>query len=519
MVFGLRAVLCLVQHGLRCLQLPYRPAALAPALFQSAGPCTEPCHFGFAALPALPAHSFRRYEGGFFPLDLPIRNAHDLADAPFRPLSALLRIWTTHAAPPGFAGGAAPAAGEQQAQQQPAAAAARQQPAVENGPAAAAPAAELNLPDDLHPEEDVLSAALKQMEIRAEPEPLPAALAPAAAPAPAPAAAAAPARTDPVIDPALVKRSPSNKGLAALSAAAPQPAPAMPQQPQLQQQVPFGAAAAAPLGPAPALAAHAPSAGLEHYAPFLHHHQQHPQAPAHLGGHPLAQQGSGLLGHPLGLQGPEPAMLAQQHLAPQQQLPLAAQLQHAAPQTHLDAAPAPWGAPHLQHAMHQQPALHAPAPAMPAPPAPQQPVGMSLLDIQREEQQRAEQQRAEMARLAAAVTGPPAPHQQQQVAAKPAAPVQQHEEAPAPERARPETKAAPWVGAAAKPQAGKCAHPSSGWLGGCNGRQRTGTLLGKGPRRVCAVCWACSACTFVVQASTPASQSMRRSGAPALCKG
>ena len=36
-----------------------------------------------------------RYEGGFFPLELPIRNAHDLQDAPFRPLSALLRIWAT----------------------------------------------------------------------------------------------------------------------------------------------------------------------------------------------------------------------------------------------------------------------------------------------------------------------------------------------------------------------------------------------------------------------------------------
>lgn len=43
------------------------------------------------------------YEGNFFPPTLPIRSAKDTLDAPFKPLSAMLKIWgSSHSGPPGF---------------------------------------------------------------------------------------------------------------------------------------------------------------------------------------------------------------------------------------------------------------------------------------------------------------------------------------------------------------------------------------------------------------------------------
>jgi nicotinate-nucleotide--dimethylbenzimidazole phosphoribosyltransferase len=369
-----------------------------------------------------------------------------MPEAPFRPLSALLRIWTTHAAPPGFAAGGA-AGTEQQAGARPQAAA-----GAANGDVGA-----LNLPEDLHPgQEDVLSAALKRMDIKPAAEPAP------AAPAPATAHAAAPARNDPVIDPALIKRIPSDKRLAALA----------PQQPSalLQQQGSLPLPYAAPGAPVPAEA-------LEAF-PFLQ--QQLPQPrqpqpqPQHMA-HPMAGAGAGSypLGHPgLGMQGPDAALMPPHHpLAPgqpmlhthahQQQVPLAGQMHSMPPppqqQQELHAAPvAAWG--HgLQQGQQQQQQQPVAQPA--------QPVGaLSLLDIQREEQQA-----TEAARIAAAqqqqpavplhyeVPAPPAPKAPAPTAPRAApAPQPAPEEPLVAERARPETKAAPWAAAAApKAQTGK----------------------------------------------------------------
>ena len=45
------------------------------------------------------------YDGNFFPASLPIRAARNPPDAPFRPLSSMLRTWQgAPAGPPGFSG-------------------------------------------------------------------------------------------------------------------------------------------------------------------------------------------------------------------------------------------------------------------------------------------------------------------------------------------------------------------------------------------------------------------------------
>lgn len=299
----------------------------------------------------------------------------------------------------------------------------------------------------------MLAAALKRMDIQAVPlveEP----------------PRAAPAVTDPVVDPSLIKRIPSDKRLATLGAV-PAPGPMAPPQPPaagLQQagSLPLGGAglpayAGVPLGDV-GLAA----GGLDSFAPYLQQHQQLPPALAAA----AAAQGP-FVPHPhgLGLQGPDAQLLPPQQLHPLMPAPHTAL--HAAPLQQPDvhaaaqSAAAAWGAglAHLQQQQQQQPAAHV---------APQG--GMSLLDIQREEQE------AEARRAAAAA----AQQQQQQqyevpVAAKPqaAAPAPRQAAAmplpkpaaqslappqPAPveaERPRPETKAAPW----AAPAAGK-----TGWF-------------------------------------------------------
>ncbi|GAB4819102.1 hypothetical protein N2152v2_006148 [Parachlorella kessleri] len=402
------------------------------------------------------------YEGGFFPLDLPVRNAHDMSDAPFRPLSVLLRVWTTHAAPPGFtaapadAGQHASAARAQSAEQKQTRAQQPQEPQQQASPGARSEnghAAGLSLPDDLHPvEDDVLTAALKQLDINPAPEP--------ALARRAPPAAAAPAVSDPVIDPSLVKRIPSNKGLAVLAAAGAPQAPGAPagaglMAPQGSLPLPYAAPGAALLPAASVESHHMPGGpGMDGLAALLHQQNQLP--PEHL---PHGFAGAAGPAPYLGLQA------SQQHpLVPGQPL------QHLhAPQLHGPSAhhtgPVPaWG--HgIPHGFQQQQLQQAQQQAHPTL------GGMSLLDIQREERERAE---AEAARLAVA-----AQQQQQQqerqasaslahysgVAAGPAQPAAQPamvppSKAPAPaarapspeelDRARPETKPAPW----AAPQTG-----------------------------------------------------------------
>ena len=118
-----------------------------------------------------------RYEAGFFPLDLQVRPAGEPADAPFRPLAALLRSWNKPVGPPGFSAAAAAAAAPvEDAPDEPAA------PAV---PVVAEP-----LPVQLPEAEDLLAGSFQQLELQ-------------------PAAALGPSSADPVVDPALIRGSQS----------------------------------------------------------------------------------------------------------------------------------------------------------------------------------------------------------------------------------------------------------------------------------------------------------------------
>ncbi|KAL4426106.1 hypothetical protein ABPG77_002692 [Micractinium sp. CCAP 211/92] len=197
------------------------------------------------------------YDAGFFPLDLQVRAASEPADAPFKPLAALLLQWNKPVGPPGFAApGAAPAAPALAPQPEPA----LPVPSAFEAAAAIAPApsllSDVSLPVELPEAEDLLAASLQHLELAPQPQPAP------AAPA-APAAAAAPTPDDPVVDPSLLRRTAPGAHLI------PQPAPGpslggplQPQQPQqpaelpswLTESVPGPAAPSAPVAAAPAAA-------------------------------------------------------------------------------------------------------------------------------------------------------------------------------------------------------------------------------------------------------------------------
>lgn len=406
------------------------------------------------------APPLRRYDAGFFPLDLQVRASNEPADAPFKPLAALLLQWNKPVGPPGFAAAGAASA--------PAAPALQPEPALPvvsafEAAAAIAPApsmlSEAPLPVELPEADDLLAASLGHLELAPSAGAAPAAAPAAPAPAPPePAASEAPTPEDPVVDPSLLRRAAPGAHL--IPQPAPGPAPVL-----------GGPLAQLPLG--------GPLAQLQ--ALGSSHLQGHPDLLAAAAGHfqqQQAAQAAGLLPQQ-DLFAPPQHLLAAQHgvhlppapLPPQQQFAPVAPAQQQAqqqpaelPSWLTESVPGPAAPAALEPAVPAQPAP-APAPAPPAvpaqpaaAPAAPAPARRSLLDIQREqEMQEAEARRraqAEAQRRAAAAAEEHARRQREaELLPSQASAALAEDDHVAAETAkaagpRPETKVAPWAAAA-----------------------------------------------------------------------
>lgn len=338
------------------------------------------------------------YEGGFFPLTLQLRSAADPPNAPFYPLSQLLKMWQGPALPPGFVAQQAPQQHHMQQHPHPQ----QEHPGFGLGPApihmgglqqqmqgagaGGYPQQPTGLPDDL------LATHLQHLNIGSL----------GGGPVgPAPHTAGhltsslAPAPFDPVVDPSIVRRSPSQS---LLTQQVPIQLAPQPQQAPEQQQLPLQALNSHPSGgllgqqqapvqelarpawtAAPAPAPPAQSGGIAFSA--VHEQEQHRLREEEERRQHAEYRAATALPPPPPPPPPAPA-------GPISHAAEEPEYVHEAPRHRPETKPAPWVA---------------------AVPSPEPSKGKTLLEIQAEEAERRAQLEAQQAAQAAAMraAGPP----------------------------------------------------------------------------------------------------------------